>query len=103
MQHLELQVKEYKEFLQRKDNKKEGLIKNSCIELGKLKFIVDAVFDKLKRNVVTGELFLKEITKHHGKLDTFNFIKGNFLQVCFFFFWGGSNSLFFFGEGGGGC
>lgn len=86
MQHLELLVKEYKEFLQHKDNKKEGLTKNSCIDLGKLKFISDPVFDKLKRNTVTGELFLKEITKKHGKLDTFNFIKGNFLQVCFFFF-----------------
>lgn len=30
----------------------------------------------------SAEQFLKEIQRKYGKIDTFNFSKGNFFQVC---------------------
>ena len=73
-------VNEYKAFLQEKSKQKPS---TSCYlsYINILNMFIYVVFDKIKRNTNTGEVFIKEIIHKYGKFDTYNFIKGNFLQV----------------------
>ena len=79
-------IEEYKKFLQSKDKKKPNSSGISCFILNNILYFISnkKVLDKIKGVTTSGEFFLKELHNAYGKFETFNFIKGNFLQVINF-------------------